>query len=51
MQEYTVKLANGFVTTMLLDDDDAKRYGDAAKPVATKAAAAPANKAVKPENK
>lgn len=46
MDEYTVTV-NGIEHTMLLDDEDAKRYGDNAKKVektATKKAAAPANK-------
>jgi hypothetical protein len=48
MDEYTVTI-NGIDHTMLLDEEDAKRYGDkavkAAKQSQTKKATAPANKA------
>lgn len=44
MKEYTVTIG-GVEHTMLLSDDDAKRYGDAAQPVKEKAAPAPKNKA------
>lgn len=37
--------------TMLLDDDDAERYGSAARPVAEKSAPKPANKARTPKSK
>ena len=43
MKEYTVTI-NGVEHTMQLDDANAKRYGDAAKAVSTKQAAAPKNK-------
>ena len=46
---YTVTIG-GLEHTMLLDDDDAKRYGDAAQP-ASKAASKPANKARTTDNK
>lgn len=51
MKDYTVTI-NGVEHTMQLDDEDAKRYGDAAQPArkaadkpAEKAATVPANKA------
>ena len=44
MKEYTVTLG-GIDYTMQLNDEDAKRYGDTAKPVAVKEADAPKNKA------
>lgn len=49
MKEYTVTIA-GLEHTMQLNDDDAARYGDAAKPVSSKAADKP-NKARTASNK
>ena len=43
MKEYTVTI-NGVEHTMQLTAEDAERYGDAAKAVSTKQAAAPKNK-------
>ena len=48
MKEYTVLIA-GLPHTVLLDDAEAKRLD--AKPVETKQAPAPANKARVPDNK
>lgn len=48
VKEYTV-IIGGLDHTMLLDDDEAKRRG--AKPVQTKQAPAPANKARTVQNK
>ena len=48
MKEYTVLIA-GLPHTVLLDDDEAKRVG--AKPVETKQAPAPLNKARTAQNK
>lgn len=47
-KEYTVSIGN-LPHTMMLSDEDAARYGDAA--VLVKAKVAPTNKAVKPANK
>lgn len=44
LREYEVDLGN-HTTTMLLDEENAARYGEMAKPVEAKQAAAPANKA------
>lgn len=49
MKEYTVTIG-GVDHTLLLTDEDAKRHGDAAKPV-TKAAPKPADKARTASNK
>jgi hypothetical protein len=47
MKEYVVDIG-GIPHTVLLTDEDAKRYGDRATPVKAKT---PANKARKPANK
>lgn len=44
MKEYEVEIG-GLTHTVLLDDDEAKRLGSAAKPVEAKSAPAPKNKA------
>lgn len=49
LKEYVVN-TGGIDTTVQLSDEDAKRYGEHAKP-ATKAALAPANKARAAANK
>lgn len=49
MNEYEIEI-NGIKHTVLLSDEDAKKYGDAAAPVAEKAKA-PGNKSRKPANK
>jgi len=49
MNEYEIEI-NGIPHTVLLSDEDAKKYGDGAKPVSEKAKRA-ANKARKPANK
>jgi hypothetical protein len=67
LSEYTVELGDGTETTMLLDEDGAKRYGDKAKPAkaapaekpaaepgdkpAAEAVKSPATKSVKPSDK
>lgn len=50
LSEYTVEI-NGIEHTLQLDEEAAKRYGDAAKAVSAKAQKAPANKAAKPADK
>lgn len=50
IREYEVDLGS-HVTTMLLDDADAKRFGGRAKPVESKQAPAAANKARTAANK
>ena len=44
MREYVVEI-NGLPHTLQLSDEDAKAYGDRAKPVQSKQAEKPANKA------
>lgn len=53
MKQYTVQI-RGLDHTVQLDDEDAKRLGDGAKPVDSKTAtkqAKPANKAATPADK
>ena len=50
MKEYDIEV-QGIVHRFQLDDEDAKKYGDRAKPVSAKAAEKPANKARTASNK
>ena len=49
-KEYVVTIGD-LPHTMLLDEQDAARYGDRAVPVQEKAAPKPANKSRTPQNK
>ena len=53
LKKYTVTMPNGTETVMKLNDDDAKRYGDNAKPAdgSTAKSRSAANKARTPANK
>lgn len=50
MKEYTVNIG-GLEHTVQLNDEDAERYGETAKPVSTKSAEKPSNKARSASNK